>query len=164
MANISAEELTDASVGSEVTGDDTEVLDCADDKGAEELAVEIEENDGGDDVDTSVSVTLCFVELENTVLFDAASTGTSFLPREDIVSAADTVTAHPARTILVYFAAIPIFLIFIAIPPNMTKCILLYLNFTIYRGACQVTEIFVPFPEKNNPTNFLQTLDFLPKI
>lgn len=142
---------TGSSEGSEITGDDTEVLDCADDKGAEELSVEIEEDDGvdsGDGVDTGVYVALCSAELEKAVLFDAESTGTSFLPSEDTVSAAATVTAHPVRTIHVYFAAIPIFLIFIAKPPNMINFILLYLNFTISRGVCQVTGISALFPEK----------------
>lgn len=102
--------------GLDVAGNDTEVLDCV-----EVCAGEYEFLVDTADVVGDVVIILCFEVFKDMVLFDAVSTGTSFLTRDDIVSAAAATTAHPARTILVYFAAIPIFFIFMTIPPNMTK-------------------------------------------
>ncbi len=106
--------------GLDVAGNDTEVLDCGE-VCAGEYEFLVDTADVVGDVDAGVFVILCFEVFKDMVLFDVVSTGTSFLTRDDIVSAAAATTAHPARTILVYFAAIPIFFIFMTIPPNMTK-------------------------------------------
>ena len=107
--------LIGGSGGSEATGDNTEVLDCVEDGKAADELTDVGSDDGG--ADTEVIFVLCSGEL--VVLWEALSTGTSFLPPDDKDSAATVTAAHPARTIIVYFAAIPIFFIFMTESPRI---------------------------------------------